>query len=104
MALFYGFFNKGFNYLDYYKFERYANYDNDSFFINGQIYLRLPQSNSWSGLLSENGDILIGGLTGFFSDGLAPVNHSNGFDRNKLYAGYVNQKGEWIIQFKENDF
>lgn len=98
------FFNKGFNYLDYYKFERYANYDNDSFFINGQIYLRLPQSNSRSGLLSENGDILIGGLTGFFSDGLAPVNHSNGFDRNKLYAGYVNQKGEWVIQFKENDF
>ena len=98
-------FQKGFNFLDYYKFERRAAYDNGSFFVNGQIYLSLPQSEAArSGLLSENGDILIGGLTGFFSEGLAPVNNSHELDRNKNYAGYVNQKGEWVIQFKENDF
>lgn len=98
-------FKKGFNDIDNYKFERYAEFGtNGTFFVNGQIYLNLIGDDARSGLMSDNGDVVIGGLSGFFSEGLAPVNKTHELSRNKMYAGYVNEKGEWIIQFKENDF
>ena len=96
------FFHKGYDIDSNYKFERYSDYSIGTSFVNGQIYLSLGSVGT--GLMSKNGDIIIGGLTGYYSEGFAPVNHSHELNRSELYAGYVNEKGEWIIQFKENDF
>lgn len=96
------YFHKGSDINSNYSFERYSNYSIGTSFVNGQIYLNLDDIST--GLLSKNGDVIIGGLTGFYSEGIAPVNHSHELNRSELYAGYVNEKGEWIIQFKENDF
>lgn len=96
------FFKKGYDIINNNKFERYADYSIGTSFTNGQIYLNLGPNGT--GLLSQNGDLIIGGLTGYFSEGLAPVNNTHEFSRDSMYAGYVNEKGEWIIQFKENEF
>ena len=48
-------------------------------------------------MLAENGDIAISGITGVFTEGLAPV-------ANEKEAGYVNAKGEWVVKFERSEF
>ena len=97
-------FKKGFNAQDNAKFLAYAEtYEPSTFFKNNQMYFRL-QGEARCGLLDANGDIVVGGLNGFFSEGLAPVNNTDSSDHSKNYAGYVNQKGEWVIKFGESEF
>mgnify|MGYP002861759660 FL=1 len=48
-------------------------------------------------LIDDSGNAVIMGLSGVFTDGLAPV-------KNKAGVGYVNMKGEWVIKFEENKF
>jgi len=98
-------FKKGFNIQDNEKvLWPYAEtYQPSTFFKDNQMYFRL-KGDARCGLLDTNGDIVVGGLSGFFSEGLAPVNNTSSSDRSKNYAGYVNQKGEWVIKFGESEF
>ena len=72
-------------------------------FVNGKMYIVI--NDEYVAMLNETGDISICGITGFFSEGLAPVNYVPLAIHDKRNAvGYVNENGEWIIKFEENNF
>ena len=48
-------------------------------------------------MLGDGGDVELSGITGAFTEGLAPV-------ANDKEAGYVNKQGEWVVKFEENEF
>ena len=50
------------------------------------------------GRLTPDGDVDFIGIAGDFRNGIAPVNNED------LGVGYVNEQGEWIIKFEENEF
>ena len=97
------FFNKGIDEINNYNFLRYSLYPIGTSFVNGNMYLGF--SMEYAAMLNETGDITICGITGFFSDGLAPVNNVPLAISNKDGSvGYVNEMGEWIIKFEEDNF
>ena len=89
-------------YLDEdYKNLRYSLWSMGTKYVDGKMYLGIDENVV---LLNETGDATIGGMTGYFSEGIAPANHTPiGLDKGKE-CGYVNEKGEWIIKFVENEF
>lgn len=98
------YYRKGFNWSDNYKHERFAEfYVQDTFFHNGRIYLRLS-SDGFNGILGPNGDLTFVGISGPFTDGLAPVTNTSNMTRENNVAGYVNEQGEWAIKFDESNF
>lgn len=97
------FFHKGFDEINNYKFLRYSLFNIGNSFVNGKMYIEIK--GEYAALLNETGDISICGITGFFSEGLAPVNYVPLAIHDKRNAvGYVNENGEWIIKFEENNF
>lgn len=85
------------------SFLRYSLYNIGNSFVNGKMYIDIK--GEYVALLNETGDISICGITGFFSEGLAPVNYVPSAINDKRKAvGYVNENGEWIIKFEENNF
>lgn len=97
------FFHKGIDEINNYKFLRYALFGIGHSFVNGKMYIVIL--DEYVTLLNETGDISICSISGFFSEGLAPVNYVPLAINDKREAvGYVNEKGEWIIKFEENNF
>lgn len=78
---------------------RYAAPRSETFFRDNKMYISVW--NEGFGLLDDDGDMIIGGLAGFFSGGLAPVRDSYTNPKN---VGYVNEKGEWIVKFERSEF
>ena len=81
------------------NFSRYAVPRSETFFRDNKMYISV-RSDGFA-LLDDNGDMIIGGLAGFFSGGLAPVRDSYTNPKN---VGYVNEKGEWIVKFERSEF
>lgn len=75
--------------------DRFATRYGHTIFKDNEIYYELYSDRL--ALLSDKGDIVMYGITGPFSEGLAPV-------ANDKEAGYVNRQGEWIIKFVPNEF
>ena len=97
------FFHKGIDEINNYKFLRYSLFGIGHSFVNGKMYIVL--FGEYVTLLNETGDISICGISGFFSEGLAPVNNVPMAINDKSESvGYVNEKGEWIIKFEESNF
>lgn len=97
------FFHKGIDEINNYKFLRYSLFRIGPSFVNGKMYIVI--NDEYVAMLNETGDISICGITGFFTEGLAPVNNVPLAIHDKRNAvGYVNENGEWIIKFEENNF
>lgn len=79
----------------YADLHKYVGQSYELIFFEGQTYVRLPKVGY--SLLSEKGDVMITGLAGVFSEGLAPV-------RTGKDIGYVNKQGEWVIKFEVSEF
>lgn len=80
-------------------FKRFAAPRSETFFHDNKMYISV--GNDGFGLLDDNGDLIIGGLAGYFSGGLAPVRDRYTDPTN---VGYVNERGEWIIKFQRSEF
>lgn len=74
---------------------KYVGQTHELIFSEGRTYIKFNK-NGYA-LLSEKGDVVIAGLAGVFSEGLAPV-------RIGKDIGYVNMQGEWVIKFEESEF
>lgn len=79
-----------------YDLQRYATEYPKTFIRDGTLYFEVPYAR-FGAVLSDGGDIKLSGITGAFTEGLAPV-------ANDKEAGYVNMQGEWVIKFEENEF
>ena len=75
---------------------RFATQYPKTVFRDGKMYFPVPYA-PFGAMLAENGDIAISGITGVFTEGLAPV-------ANEKEAGYVNAKGEWVVKFERSEF
>lgn len=74
---------------------------------DGRMYIKLNsyrpedasenKSRGYARLTSE-GDADFMGIAGGFRNGIAPINSED------IGVGYVNEKGEWIVKFEENEF
>ena len=59
----------------------------------------IPPEKMGYAVLDKQGNIITGGVSGCYVDGLAPV-----FIDQTDEIGYVNMNGEWVIKFERSEF
>ncbi len=85
------------DFKDYTFADNLAHEGADVIIYDEKLYVKVRDSGY--GLLDNKGNLVICGLAGCFSCGIAPV-----YDPDKGVAGYVNDKGEWVVIFVGSEF
>lgn len=74
---------------DYFYLQPYGN----------TVSSNVPYEKAAYMMLDKQGNIITGGVSGCYVDGLAPV-----FINQTDEIGYVNMNGEWVIKFERSEF
>jgi len=82
---------------DYTFADNLAYVGSDIIIYDEKLYVKVRDAGY--GLLDNKGNLVMCGLAGCFSCGIAPV-----YDLDKGMVGYVNKKGEWVIVFEGSEF
>ena len=82
---------------DYTYVNNLAHFGPDIIIYNEKFYVKVRDAGY--GLLDNKGNLVICGLAGCFSCGIAPV-----YNPDEGVAGYVNDKGEWVVIFEGSEF
>lgn len=98
-----GFLERLFDYYRYIDFNINIDQPNprmEGMFLGDDIYLF---KNSRYIRLAKDGNVLMSNLLGPFVNGLAPAAiNKNGLEYESI--GYVNEQGEWVVKFEQNEF